>query len=234
FCKEALVWQGLRHRFILPFLGIDSETFPSALCLVSPWMKHGTVIKYLRDRGQSHVGRLLLEIAEGLDYLHARSIVHGDLRGTNILITDEGQACLSDFGLATTISDEDSTTGMLTSSSQHACSIRWSAPELISPVESGCPKFVRTPASNVYAYACVCVGLHTGKPPFSDVAQDATAMLRVVGSDRPEKPQIRGCLMGYGISSIPHGWQTFVRDPKSLTSFSTSPVYRTWMQKHPC
>ncbi|KAK7040570.1 hypothetical protein R3P38DRAFT_428064 [Favolaschia claudopus] len=43
--KEALVWQGLRHKFILPLLGIDHTTFAPALCMVSPWMKHGTVLK---------------------------------------------------------------------------------------------------------------------------------------------------------------------------------------------
>ncbi|KAJ7323987.1 hypothetical protein DFH08DRAFT_347333 [Mycena albidolilacea] len=38
-CKKALVWQGLRHASILPFLGIDRHTFPSSLCMVSPWFE---------------------------------------------------------------------------------------------------------------------------------------------------------------------------------------------------
>ncbi|KAF8143362.1 hypothetical protein K438DRAFT_1691463 [Mycena galopus ATCC 62051] len=42
FCKEALVWQGLRHPFILPLLGIDRVTFAPFFCMVSPWMKYGT------------------------------------------------------------------------------------------------------------------------------------------------------------------------------------------------
>ena len=174
FYKEALVWQGLRHRFILPLLGIDRLTFAPSFCMVSPWMKHGTVLKYLRDRGRGDVNRLvsttsfllvlssrhvrqLLEIAQGLDYLHSMNIVHGDLRGSNILISDDGNACLSDFGLATTISDPDSTVGMLTSSTNHGGSARWFAPELIDPKSFGCEKFIRTTASDVYAYACVCL-----------------------------------------------------------------------------
>ncbi|KAF8158809.1 hypothetical protein K438DRAFT_1487569, partial [Mycena galopus ATCC 62051] len=47
FCREALVWQRLRHPYIVPLIGIDTESFPSSLSMVSPWMKHGTVIKYL-------------------------------------------------------------------------------------------------------------------------------------------------------------------------------------------
>ncbi|KAJ6486720.1 hypothetical protein C8R45DRAFT_266801 [Mycena sanguinolenta] len=186
FYKEALVWQGLRHRFILPLLGIDRSTFAPSFCMVSPWMKHGTVLKYLRDHGREQVNRLLLEIAQGLDYLHSMNIVHGDLRGTNILITDDGNACLSDFGLATTIADADSTVGV-TSSSNRAGSVRWFAPELIEPTNFGCKKFIRTKASDVYAYACVCLELYTGNPPFSHL-QDVAAMLRVLRGERPEHP----------------------------------------------
>ncbi|KAJ7233161.1 kinase-like domain-containing protein [Mycena rebaudengoi] len=104
FCREALVWQHLQHPYILPLIGIDRETFPSSLCMVSPWMEHGTVLKYLDYHGRANVDKLLSEIAQGLQYLHSCNIVHGDLRGANILITNEWSACLADFGL-TSISD---------------------------------------------------------------------------------------------------------------------------------
>ncbi|KAJ6486741.1 kinase-like domain-containing protein, partial [Mycena sanguinolenta] len=184
FCKEALVWQGLRHRFILPLLGIDRSTFAPSFCMVSPWMKYGTVLRYLRDHGCGDVNRLLLEIAQGLDYLHSMDVVHGDLRGTNILISDDRNACLSDFGLATSI---DSTTAGVTSSSNRAGSVRWFAPELIDPTKFECPKFVRTKASDVYAYACVCLELYTRNPPFSHLREIA-ASLRVIQGERPEQP----------------------------------------------
>ncbi|KAJ7107523.1 kinase-like domain-containing protein [Mycena epipterygia] len=208
FCREALVWQGLRHRFILPLIGIDRDTFPPSFCMMSPWMKNGTVLTYLRDRGHGDVDRLvriapllgrstftytpnihqLLENAQGLDYLHAQNIVHGDLRGTNILISDENSACLSDFGLATSVSDTDSP-AMLTSSSNNGGSTRWFAPELIAPKAFGCERFVRTPASDVFAYACVCLELYTGSPPLSDVKPDVAAMLRVIQGERPLRPE---------------------------------------------
>jgi hypothetical protein len=64
-CREVLVWKQLRHPFILPFLGVDSETFKPKgkgfarvswalgktqryMCLVSPWMEHGTVLDYMK------------------------------------------------------------------------------------------------------------------------------------------------------------------------------------------
>ncbi|KAJ7748290.1 kinase-like domain-containing protein [Mycena maculata] len=186
FLREALVWQGLNHRFILPLIGIDRDTFADSFCMVSPWMKQGTVLKYLETHGRTDVDRLLLEIAQGLEYLHSKHIVHGDLRGANILISDDGHGCLADFGLSTIISEDISE--LLTSSSNRAGSVRWFAPELISPVDFGCPKFARTPASDVYAYACVCVELYTGRPPFADVTPETAAMLRVIRGERPRQP----------------------------------------------
>ncbi|KAJ6476169.1 kinase-like domain-containing protein [Mycena sanguinolenta] len=86
FCREALVWRDLHHPYILPFLGIDKDSFPEPyFCMVSPWMEHGTVTNYLKRHGLANVDKLLYEIAQGLQYLHSRNIVHGDLRGVGFL-----------------------------------------------------------------------------------------------------------------------------------------------------
>ncbi|KAF7343093.1 Kinase-like protein [Mycena venus] len=135
---------------------------------------------------EERVDRLLLETAEGLRYLHSMNIVHGDLRGNNILISDDFSVCLSDFGLANIICDNE-TTGAA-SSSNHAGSTRWFAPELIRPTAFGCDRFNRTPASDMYAFGCVCYELYTGSPPFSDVTPDMAAMLKVMEGERPGQP----------------------------------------------
>ncbi|KAJ7791212.1 hypothetical protein B0H14DRAFT_2936522, partial [Mycena olivaceomarginata] len=70
----------------------------------------------------------------------------------------------------------------------HAGSLRWFAPELILPKLFECERFVRTPASDVYVFACMCVELHTGKPPFSGVSPDVAAMLKVVAGEHPTRP----------------------------------------------
>jgi hypothetical protein len=48
-CREALLWRQLNHPHILPFLGVDAETFAprNALCLISPWMERGTLKQYI-------------------------------------------------------------------------------------------------------------------------------------------------------------------------------------------
>ncbi|KAK7025281.1 hypothetical protein R3P38DRAFT_2953753 [Favolaschia claudopus] len=183
FCREALLWQRLQHPYVLPFTGIDAESFPSFLCMVSPWMRHGTILKHLAENGNANVNRRLFEIAQGLAYLHSQDIIHGDLRGSNILVDDEWHARLADFGLAV-FSDATAATH----TSHHGGSVRWMSPELHYPQSCGLETFKRTFASDVYSFAFVCIELYTGKPPFSDISHDAAVMLRVMAKERPSRP----------------------------------------------
>ncbi|KAF7373319.1 Kinase-like protein [Mycena sanguinolenta] len=180
FCREALVWKDLHHPNILPFLGIDRDSFPSSLCMVSPWMEHGTVINYLKTHGFANVDKLLYEIAQGLEYLHSHNIVHGDLRGANILIKEDWSACLTDFGLSI-FSDATSTM-----STNRGGSLYWMAPELLLPERFGL-KFARTPATDVYAFGCVCFELYTQRPPLSGLPEPAACM-KVLDGGRAERP----------------------------------------------
>jgi serine/threonine protein kinase len=64
--REALLWRQLHHPYILAFLGVDTETFPSRMCLVSPWMQQGTLEQYIMSPSyvvssdRSRLVRLLL------------------------------------------------------------------------------------------------------------------------------------------------------------------------------
>ncbi|KAJ7255943.1 kinase-like domain-containing protein, partial [Mycena rebaudengoi] len=153
-CQEALIWQQFQHPYILPMLGTDLDSFSPSLRMVSPWMENGTILRYLDDHSRANVHRLLSEIAQGLECLHSRNIVHGDLRGcnANILISDNRSACLADFGLT---SWSDATAA--THSSNRAGAVLWMAPELIAPDRFGHHKFSRTSASDIYAFGCVCL-----------------------------------------------------------------------------
>jgi serine/threonine protein kinase len=51
FCRESLIWRQLRHPNVLPFIGVDAQTFASTnfLCMVSPWMERGTIMDYIKS-----------------------------------------------------------------------------------------------------------------------------------------------------------------------------------------
>ncbi|KAJ6467883.1 hypothetical protein C8R45DRAFT_475380 [Mycena sanguinolenta] len=181
FCREALIWRRLRHSNIVPLIGIDTENFPPSLCLVSPWMKNGTVNAYLKEKEgddrQRTVNRLIHEIAQGLAFLHDEDVVHGDLRGANILVSDAGNACLTDFGLTVLVDASTSQTR------NGAGCARWMAPEILE-------NHPRTLASDIYAFACVCLELYTGYPPFhGELLLTAAVTYHVVAKKkRPNRP----------------------------------------------
>eukprot|EP00760_Papus_ankaliazontas_P018748 PhM_4_TR1761/c0_g1_i2/m.38262/K17539/PDIK1L, CLIK1L; serine/threonine-protein kinase PDIK1L len=95
--------------------GIKPETVTSIgggryLCLVMPYFEHGTLHRYLQGvsfLAPSIVKSFTCQMAEVLEYMHARNIIHRDLKPANILVAREGngsdeetRVVVSDFGLA--------------------------------------------------------------------------------------------------------------------------------------
>ncbi|KAJ6589536.1 kinase-like domain-containing protein [Mycena capillaripes] len=191
--QEVLTWVHLKHVYVLPFLGLDKKTFDGyPPCIITPFMRNGTMNDFVKNRNRTlpnkRVDHLLFETAQGLAYLHSQNIVHGDLRGGNVLIDDGEHAQLADFGLAIVT---DAIFG--TTSSTQAGSLRWMAPELYDPeVESR----KRTKASDVYAFACLCIEIYTGEQPFWSIQPDIAVIFQIRDQKRPPRPSNSGAFGG--------------------------------------
>lgn len=74
---------------------------------------------------QGFVALQILDIAKGLTYLHEIGIVHGDIKGTNVLISPTVDALVADFGLDT-LADSSTITSPIDSGS-----LRWQSPEVL-------------------------------------------------------------------------------------------------------
>ncbi|KAK0503546.1 kinase-like domain-containing protein [Armillaria luteobubalina] len=183
FHREALVWRQLRHPNVLPFLGVSKDLFAPGYCLISPWMTNGNIISYLKAHPDHDRFISLVQIAEGMKYLHNLDppIVHADIRGANILVTDDLCCCLADFGLSLLAESQ----GLNSSSRMRKGSIRWLAPEYILPT-----LFDRSyvAARDIYAYGCTVIEVFTGEPPYSDIKHEAQVIHEVSAGKRPPKP----------------------------------------------
>ncbi|KZP23839.1 kinase-like protein [Athelia psychrophila] len=185
--RELCVWQRLKHKNVLVLYGTAANfgQYPSFVC---PWLENGNISKYLKaradDLGMAGRLQLLCEVAAGLSYLHASGVVHGDLTGANILITDDGSACLCDFGLSS-VAAEFQGTSYITSTI--GGNWRWAAPELYNIAEDGAVPMVST-HSDSYSYGSVTLEILSGQIPFAYL-RDAQVIMEVYRGKKARRPQ---------------------------------------------
>ncbi|KDQ29826.1 hypothetical protein PLEOSDRAFT_1040044, partial [Pleurotus ostreatus PC15] len=164
--RELAVWLKLKHPQVLPLYGIVSDfgPYPSMVC---PWMDRGNLNNYLIIHLLTRDSELS-QVCAGLAYLHSRSVVHGDLTGCNVLINGDGDACLSDFGLSTIISDLQ---GVSTFTSSIGGNVRFAAPELYEVGDDDIRTFP-TARSDIYSLGSVILQIMTNEAPFYDPCDD--------------------------------------------------------------
>ncbi|SJL06567.1 uncharacterized protein ARMOST_09909 [Armillaria ostoyae] len=166
--REAIIWRQCDHPNVLPFYGIYRDSAPSTYCLVSPFMANGSLRQYMNKTDHPKRHNLALDITRGMNYLHALSIVHGDLKGDNILITDDCRAVIADFGISFVMGTTTFATSS-SSSSRRGGTVRWQAPEVL---RGGPNSF----SADVYSLACVYFEVFHGAIPWSGLNDAAVAM----------------------------------------------------------
>jgi serine/threonine protein kinase len=116
--------------------------------------------------------QVLRDIADALDYAHKQNIIHRDIKPSNIIITPDGNAVLTDFGLA--LNAVEGTIGNTFGS------VHYIAPEqAISSAQA-------VPASDQYSLGIVAYELVTGRVPFDDASAMSVALKHI--SDPPPPP----------------------------------------------
>ncbi|KIO23709.1 hypothetical protein M407DRAFT_77778, partial [Tulasnella calospora MUT 4182] len=214
--RETYIWSQLKNEHVLEFLGYhfacrDGRT--EAL-LVCPWLENGESVEYVKQRNLGTLDRLqlLLESAEGLLYLHSHvpPICHGDVKGANILIKDDGHAALSDFGLAQ-ISEEEF--GGIASKSVQRGSIRWSSPERVSQDQPAAPP------SDVWSWSWLIWEFMTGTLPFSHVNNSGCVVYHIISSKLPRCDEEAAIALVPSLAQLMH--QCWQQEPKSRPSMTS-------------
>ena len=104
---------------------------------------------------------LIRQVAEALDYAHARGIIHRDIKPANIIVTDEGQAKITDFGIAKLALTEFTVPGQVLGT-----------PSYMSPEQLTGSAI--TGASDLFSLAVILYSMLAGDKPFS--ADTVTAL----------------------------------------------------------
>ncbi|KAL5633729.1 hypothetical protein ACGC1H_005812 [Rhizoctonia solani] len=145
--REIHSWKKCDHPNVLHFLGLAE--FRGQIGMVAPWMEKGSLPYYLEKTFDADRCKLCAQICEGTAYLHEIGIVHGDLKGENVLISSEGVAVVTDLGASLL---KNRSLKIVPLERGLCFSIRWAAPELLDGDQEG----VNTKESDVYALGMVC------------------------------------------------------------------------------
>ncbi|XP_050952154.1 raf-1 proto-oncogene, serine/threonine kinase a isoform X2 [Labeo rohita] len=163
FRNEVAVLRKTRHVNILLFMGYMTK---DNLAIVTQWCEGSSLYKHLHMQETNFQMFQLIDIArqtaQGMDYLHAKNIIHRDMKSNNIFLHEGLTVKIGDFGLATVKARWSGSQQV----EQTSGSILWMAPEVIRMQDNNPYSF----QSDVYSYGIVLFELMTGELPYSQIA----------------------------------------------------------------
>ena len=166
----------LKHKNIVKY--IESIRTETHLNIVLEYVEGGSIASIIKKFGafpESLCAIYTLQILRGLKFLHSQGVIHRDIKGANVLTTKTGTIKLADFGVATKLSEIDSSKRRVVGTPY------WMAPET---VEMSPP----TPASDIWSVGSTVVEMITEKPPYADLPQ-MSALYRIVSDKHPPLPE---------------------------------------------
>ncbi|EJD48411.1 kinase-like protein [Auricularia subglabra TFB-10046 SS5] len=189
FRREFLVWTSVQpHDNILPIYGVYLGPHNDLPALVSPWCNAGNLIEYVgaRRKDKYPVISLCLDLLEqvlsAVKYLHEHDppIIHGDLKGRNILVSGDVRLQLCDFGLSA-VHVEQSSMSLMSTNPVGRGTVPFMSPELITSTPA-------TEHSDMWAVSSVFVEMFSGQLPYHEVPNVVGIILAIVNGQLPARP----------------------------------------------
>ncbi|XP_006789509.1 ankyrin repeat and protein kinase domain-containing protein 1-like isoform X3 [Neolamprologus brichardi] len=190
-CEEANhMAQVSFHSSVLRLYGIYSGYPPNGgqkiqLGIVMEFMDRGSVQTLLETLSGPPpyplAFRLAYEIAQGMNFLHEKGILHHDLKPSNVLLDGDLHAKLADFGLSRV------STSVLMNSKEMS-TVKGGTPEYMPP-ESFDPLYEPVRKFDIYSYGILLWSIICGKKPFPD-ADPGLVKVRIPKGDRPPCKEI--------------------------------------------
>lgn len=176
--SEMELLKDLEHEKIVSYLGFE-ET-PTHLSILLEYVPGGSVGRCLRKYGKFDVQVIQFfttQILEGLEYLHARGILHRDLKADNILVKMDGTIKISDFGISKKSNDIYNNNSNMSMQG----SIFWMAPEVVHNQKKGYSAKI-----DIWSLGCVVLEMFAGRRPWD--SEEAIQAMFKLGAERLAPP----------------------------------------------
>ena len=158
FRREAEAVASLDHPNILPIYEVSESE--DGLPFFSMKYAMGGSLRVAAPTLRNNPGacvQLMAKVARAIDYAHGKGILHRDLQPGNILLDENGEPMVSDFGLAKWLDQGSDLTRTLET---------LGTPGYIAPEQTECPADKLTRAADVYSLGAILFYLLAGRPPF--------------------------------------------------------------------
>ncbi|KAK4489132.1 hypothetical protein RD792_004926 [Penstemon davidsonii] len=177
FTSEVALLFRLRHPNIITFVAACKK--PPVFCIITEYYPGGSLRKYLHQQEPyslplNLVLKLALDIARGMQYLHAQGILHRDLKSENLLLDEDMCVKVADFGISCLETQCGSAKGF-------TGTYRWMAPEMIKEKH-------HTKKVDVYSFGIVFWEIFTSLTPFDDMTPEQAAFAVCQKNARPPLP----------------------------------------------
>ena len=191
FRHEAEAAASLEHPQIVPIYEIGER---DGSCYFSmKFVEGGQLDEVVRREPMStrRAAELLVKIARTVQFAHEHGILHRDIKPGNILLDQQGEPHLTDFGLARLIEQESTITNSFDV---------LGTPSYMAPEQAAGNTKELTAAADVYALGAVFYQMLTGQPPFAGGTTYET--IRLVMETEPRNPRIWNPKVDVDLSTI--------------------------------
>src|SRR5213082_115526 len=191
FRLEAEAAASLNHPFIVPIHEIRER---DGCCYFSMNLIEGGQLDEVVKRQAISIRRaaeLIAKLARTVHYAHEHGILHRDIKPGNVLLDQEGEPHLTDFGLARLVESESTvtrTTDCL------------GTPSYMAPEQASGNNAELTSAADIYGLGAVLYQLLTGSPPF--VGRTTYETVRLLLETDPRQPRLLNPKVDRDLSTI--------------------------------
>ncbi|KAG8730874.1 hypothetical protein FRC11_005603 [Ceratobasidium sp. 423] len=175
---EIYAWSKCKHVHVLQLIGVAQ--YNGRLAMISPWVEHNDLILFLSQQRYPQINRLRLciQLADAVAYLHSAGTVHGDIKASNIMLSQDMTVKLAGFGNMTL---RDYSLAFTPTTHGLGISVRWAAPEIVEG------KTRLSSEADIYALGMTVLEMITGSVPYNRL-RDIAVLNKITNGIHPNRP----------------------------------------------